>query len=116
MISKNHFMFGYQGPSLTTHFLDRYAERIFNVPEKYSHSWSIANRKKLLDDFYNRLKSTTLADVGGKHLEYLQKKYGTDIRFLKQNNIIFVVRGFRTLVTCFNIKCQGNENWNILLT
>lgn len=100
MLSYTHELFGHNKPELTGHFFQRYAERVFNVPEKSSESWARTNynRIRVVKDFYNRLKKAIIIrdkDI----LDYYHKKYGGDIQFLKHNKYIFVIRDYRTVVT-----------------
>ena len=97
-------IFGYNKPIFTRHFLERYAMRLFNVPEKYVDSWLILNKHKIVSDTYKRLNKCDILKLDELKQEYLHKKYGNDVIALKNNNIVFIIREYKFLVTCFNTK------------
>jgi hypothetical protein len=102
MLSFTHELFGHNKPELTKHFFQRYSERVFNVPEKSSESWSKVNynRIRIVRDFYDRLKKASLIK-NENILNYYHEKYGKDVQFLKNNKYIFVIRDYKVIVTIF---------------
>jgi len=102
MLSYTHELFGHDKPELSGHFFQRYAERVFNVPEKSSEIWARTNfnRIRIVKDFYDRLKKAVLVK-NVNILDYYHQKYGKDIQFLKHNKYIFVVRDYKVVVTIF---------------
>lgn len=97
-----HPLFGHNRPEFTSHFYQRYAERIFGIAESGSKAWAKFNGNKIIQDFYGRFpKCEILLDMHKQ--EYYEQKYGKDLRFLKHNRYIFVVRDFRRIVTVYKI-------------
>lgn len=92
-----HFLFGYNKPKYTVHFLQRYAERFYNVKKENALSWINFHRKQF--EITNRLYQSELYDE--QNSKEVKKKYGNDIKFLKWKKIIFVVVNNDTIVTCY---------------
>ena len=102
MLSFTHEVFGHNKPQLTGHFFQRYAERVFNVPETSSEIWARVNhnRIRIVKDFYDRLKKAVRIK-NENILKHYHDKYGKDVQFLKHNKYIFVVRDYKVIVTIF---------------
>lgn len=104
MLSYTHELFGHNKPELTGHFFQRYAERVFNVPEKTSESWARVNhnRIRIVKDFYSRLLKCKLLKLSEiENRDYYERKYGKDTVFLQNNNYVFVVRDYKAVVTVY---------------
>lgn len=95
--NKYHFLFGYKYPIYTLHFLQRYAERLYNVDASFYMKWLKCNNK-----FKEISEKLYLSEryIDDKLIE-LKKKYGGDLELLKHKRIIFVVRNRSIIVTCY---------------
>jgi len=92
-------IFGNNKPQFTSHFLERYAERIFFVGKQYAYSWIKNNYDKFYKDLFYRLNNSEVLNLSTTKYNYVYKKYGNDVRFLKYKKFIFVVRDFKNIVT-----------------
>ena len=86
-------------PVFTSHFLKRYAERMFHVDENHADSWIKAHRHKFYNDLFTRLNMSEVYDYKNTKYNYLDKKYGPDVRLLKTGKFFFVIREFKNIVT-----------------
>lgn len=95
-------------PYYTNHFLERYTERIFNVPENRVKSYIKFNKTKIFRDIKKRLNYSNKINFSDNEKKYIRSKHTTDdCRFYKNNNIVFVVRFTKSGIyvkTCFNVK------------
>jgi hypothetical protein len=96
-------IFGNNKPRFTTHFLERYAERIFHVKRDNASSWIKHNYNKFYTDLFHRLNNSVLYTHNNTEFSYISKKYGDDVRLLRYNQFIFVVRDFQNIVTFMRI-------------
>jgi hypothetical protein len=106
MLNKTHQLFGHNTPRLSNHTFQRYAERIFNVDDNKSLTWSKNkdNRIRVVKDFYGRLPKCEIINTNkldADRMNYFQSRYGNDVVFLKHNKYVFVVREFKIVVTVF---------------
>lgn len=94
-----HFLFGYIRPQYTTHFLQRYAERFYNVKKEDAVNWINFHKKRL--EITQRLYKAELYDE--KNASKIREKYGGSLRFLRYKRVIFVIRDNRAIVTCYKL-------------
>jgi hypothetical protein len=92
-------IFGNNKPIFTSHFIERYAERIFHVNSKFVKSWIKSNYSTFYKDLFFRLNNSELFEYKNTKYDYIRKKYGIDVRLLKTGKFMFVVRDFSNIVT-----------------
>jgi len=92
-------IFGNNKPNFTSHFIKRYAERMFHVKERYADSWIKTNYNKFYTDLFSRLNKAEVINITNTKYFYIVNKYGKDVRFLKSGNFIFIIRNFKDIVT-----------------
>ena len=98
-MKRYHFLFGYTTPNYTSHFLKRYAERIYNVVWKNTWSWLKYHQKR--NEITERIYNSEMYNE--PKANEIREKYGANIVFLKWKKIIFVVKDIKDIVTCYRI-------------
>ena len=95
-----HFLFGYNKPKYTVHFLERYAERFYNVKKENALSWIKFHDK--IREITSKIYNSKLYDE--KNAKEILKRYGMNVKFLLYKKTIFVVKNNIEIVTCYKNK------------
>ncbi len=94
--------------NITKHCVQRYSERIRNIPENISESYVKVNKEKLNKEIFDRFKRSENYSLKNEDI-LLNSKINGHQWAIKHNNIIFIVmfdklRFTQNIMTCYKLK------------